>query len=188
MSFWTLIGSSAANGRPSLMEIPYLPPLFMARSDQGGATDYSRPPPPGSQSSAGGPSPIPGNNSCFNCGASGHRGTQCQQITFDEIINPSPVWGQVSHYQTHIHNTYTTHNLVMTSGPKWWWTSKSRQIDPTLSNDPFCFFSFFYNYYWWIYLNFFFLLNICCSRESSKRRQLGCSLSLGIFGWRLLRP
>jgi hypothetical protein len=76
----------------------------------------------------------------------------------------------------------------MTSGPKWWWTSKSRQIDPTLSNDPFCFFSFFYNYYWWIYLNFFFLLNICCSRESSKRRQLGCSLSLGIFGWRLLRP
>ena len=87
----TVIGSSAANGRPSLMELPYLPPLFMARSDQGGATDYSRPPPPGSQSSAGGPSPIPGNNSCFNCGASGHRGTQCQQITFDEIINPSPV-------------------------------------------------------------------------------------------------
>ena len=101
VSFGTVIGSSAANGRPSLMELPYLPPLFMTRSDQGGATDYSRPPPPGSQSSAGGPSPIPGNNSCFNCGASGHRGTQCQQITFDEIINPSPVWGQLSHYQTH---------------------------------------------------------------------------------------
>ena len=87
------IGSSA-NGRPSLMELPYFPTgaLFMTRSDQPGAiaTDYSRPPPPGSQSSGGGPSPIPGNNSCFNCGASGHRGTQCQQITFDEIINPSP--------------------------------------------------------------------------------------------------
>ncbi|XP_057366107.1 putative uncharacterized protein DDB_G0291608 [Daphnia carinata] len=84
-------GSSVTNGRPSLMEIPYLPPgaLFI-RSDQTGSTDYSRPPPPGSQSSGGGPSPIPGNNSCFNCGASGHRGTQCQQITFDEIINPSP--------------------------------------------------------------------------------------------------
>lgn len=91
---------SSGNGcnRPSLMEIPYLPPgaLFMARSDQ--TADYSRPPPPGSSASGGGgcgggggPSPLPGgSNSCFNCGASGHRGTQCQQTTFDEIINPSP--------------------------------------------------------------------------------------------------
>ena len=31
VSFWTVIGLSAANRRASLMELTYLPPLFMAR-------------------------------------------------------------------------------------------------------------------------------------------------------------
>ena len=30
VSFWTVIGLSAANRRASLMKLPYLPPLFMA--------------------------------------------------------------------------------------------------------------------------------------------------------------
>ena len=70
--------ASNANGRPSMMEMPYLHVMLPQ-------SDYSRPPPAGSA----GPSPVPP-VSCFNCGSSGHRGPQCQQLTFDEIIKPSP--------------------------------------------------------------------------------------------------
>ena len=96
--FFFLIFSFAgpnANGR--LMDLSgwNLPPgsfiVTTTRSDPNSLTDYSRPPPPGSSSSGGGgPSPIPGNVSCFNCGQSGHRGPQCQQTFFEEIIKPSP--------------------------------------------------------------------------------------------------
>lgn len=86
-------GGSNGNGR-HVIEVPFLPPgtfiVATTRADGSGGTDYSRPPPPGTS----GPSPIPlvaaGNVSCFNCGASGHRGPQCQQISVEEIIRPSP--------------------------------------------------------------------------------------------------
>lgn len=81
--------------------MPYFQPILVtttpgpsSRSD-GMGTDYSRPPPPGTSSQpdcriGGVPSPLPGNLSCFNCGASGHLGTQCQQISVEDIIRPSP--------------------------------------------------------------------------------------------------
>lgn len=75
------IGTNA-NARPSLMELPYLPPgtyILTTRSE----TDFSRPPPPGSTQSA--------TLSCFNCGGSGHRGAQCQHTSLEEIIKPAPV-------------------------------------------------------------------------------------------------
>ena len=89
-----IIGPNS-NGRMMDLSGWNLPPgsfIVTARSDPNSLTDYSRPPPPGSSSSGGGPSPIPGggNVSCFNCGQSGHRGPQCQQTFFEEIIKPSP--------------------------------------------------------------------------------------------------
>lgn len=77
------IAHPTSNGRTSMMDIPYLQVMVSRPAEP--PTDYSRPPPAGSA----GPSPVPP-VSCFNCGSSGHRGTQCQQLTFDEIIKPSP--------------------------------------------------------------------------------------------------
>lgn len=91
------VAGSNAGGRPSLMELSYLPPRAFivtnaaaaSRSDAVG-TDYSRPPPPGSTLQPAGPSPVPANVSCYNCGGSGHYGFQCTQVSVEEIIRPSP--------------------------------------------------------------------------------------------------
>ena len=90
---------SNANVRPSLMDIQaYLPPGPLVLATRPDVADYSRPPPPGTNSGAGGSNLASGSASvsCFNCGASGHRGSQCKETPLEEIIKPSSLVWRVS--------------------------------------------------------------------------------------------